>query len=213
MKIGVIEPCYGPYQNLWYLVKKSISGKYRLINVAIELNRVTIRDANLPPSADKFFEEFAGCTISFLIDFFSSYDHVELDEESRDLTAFMTLLGLMRMTMLAQGATNLVIQFIKIVLKILALHLRDRAKPFLNDVGVKRPKTIYNNEELALGIRQYMIEHIQNLDKVLADLEQAGITIAEAKSELCQAGIKIVRYICNADGHHPDTSKVLKILD
>ncbi len=71
LKMGVIEPCHGPYQNPQYLVKKSTQGKYRLVNFAVELNRVTIRDANLPSSADEFSEEFAGCTISSLIDFFS----------------------------------------------------------------------------------------------------------------------------------------------
>lgn len=69
LKIGVIEPCYGPYRNPWYLIKKTIPGKYRLVNVAVELNRVTVRDANLPPSADEFSEEFAGCAISSLIGF------------------------------------------------------------------------------------------------------------------------------------------------
>lgn len=102
----VIEPCHGLYQNPWYLVKKSTPDKYRLVNVAVELNRVTVRDANLPPFADKFSEKFAGCAISSLIDFFSGYNQVELDKESRDLTGFMTPLGLMRMTTLPQGATN-----------------------------------------------------------------------------------------------------------
>lgn len=74
-------------------------------------------------------------------------------------------------------------------------------------------KTTHNNEEVAPGIRRYVFEHIQNLDKVLADLERAGVTIAGAKSQFCQAGLKIVGFICDADGRHPDTSKVLKILD
>ena len=213
LKMGVIEPCHGPYRNPWYLVKKTTPGKYRLVNVAVELNRVTVRDANLPPSVDEFSEKFAGCAISSLIDFFSGYDQVELDEESRDLTGFMTPLGLMRMTTLPQGATNSVAQFVRIALKVLADHLRDRAEPFLDDVGIKGPKTTYNNEELAPGIRRYVVEHIQNLDAVLADLERAGITIAGAKSQFCCAGIKIVGFICDSDGRHPDTSKVLKILD
>ena len=119
----------------------------------------------------------------------------------------------MRMTTLAQGAANLVAQFVRIVFKILVPYLRDQAKPFLDDIRVKRPKTTYHNEELAPGIRQYVVEHIKNLDKVLADLERARVTIAGAKSQFCQAGIKIVGYICNADGCHPDTSKVLKISD
>ncbi len=83
----------------------------------------------------------------------------------------MTALDLMLITTLTQGATNSVAQFVRIVLKILAPHLRDRAKLFLDDFGVKKPKTIYNNEELAFGIRRYVFEHVQNLDKLLADLE------------------------------------------
>ena len=65
---------------------------------------------------------------------------------------------------------------------------------------------------MAPGIKRYVFEYTQNLNKVLADLEQAGITIAGAKSLFCQIGLKIVNYICDADGRHPDTSKVLKIL-
>ncbi len=80
LNIGVIEPCHGSYRNPWYLVKKSTPGKYRLVNVVVELNLVTIQDANLPPSEDEFSEEFAGCTISSLIDFFPNYDQVELDD-------------------------------------------------------------------------------------------------------------------------------------
>lgn len=67
-------------------------------------------------------------------------------------------------------------------------------------MGVKRPKTIYNNKELVPKIRQYVVEHNQNLDKVLADLEQVRVTIVGGKSQFCQASIKIVEYICNADG-------------
>lgn len=85
------------------------------------------------------------------------------------------------MTTLAQGATNSLAQFVRIVLKILAPHLRDRASQFLDDVGIKGPKTTNNNEKLAPGIRRYVVEHIQNLDKALADLERAGVTIAGAK--------------------------------
>ena len=58
-----------------------------------------------------------------------------------------------------------------------------------------------------------MVKHIQNLDKILADLEQAGVTIAGAKSQFCQADINIIGYICDTDSRHPNTSKVLKILD
>lgn len=58
----------------------------------------------------------------------------------------MTPLGFMRMTNLAQGAINSIALF-------LASCLEDQIKLFLNNVRVKRPKIIYNNEKLAFGIK------------------------------------------------------------
>lgn len=57
------------------------------------------------------------------------------------------------MSTLAQSTTNLVVQFVKIVLKILALYLRNRALPFLDDIKVKDPKIMYNNKKPALKIK------------------------------------------------------------
>jgi len=74
VKKDIFKPSYDPYRNPWFLVKKKEKGKYRLINTAMEINRVTIRDTNLPPSVDEFFKEFTKYVIASLIDFFSSYD-------------------------------------------------------------------------------------------------------------------------------------------
>ena len=211
MQSGVLEPCYGPYRNPWFLVKKS-ENKYRLINAAMRMNEVTIRDANLPPATDEFAEEFAGNKIASLIDWFSGYDQVPLAERSRDLTAFSTPLGLVRMTRLPQGATNSVAQFVRVVNKVLKDQIPQRAIPFLDDVGVKGPTTTYNNQELEPGLRRYVVEHLQNLDATLCDLERAGCTIG-AKSQFCMDGIKMVGYICDGDGRRPDSIKISKIID
>ncbi len=64
---NIFESSYGPYRNPWFLVKNKEKGKYRLINTTIEINRVIVRDANLPLFVDELFEEFAGCVIAFLI--------------------------------------------------------------------------------------------------------------------------------------------------
>jgi hypothetical protein len=60
------------------------------------MNRVTLRDANLAPTADEFSERFAGCQIVLLMDLFSGYDYVMLYKDSRDMTAFQTPVGLVR---------------------------------------------------------------------------------------------------------------------
>ena len=211
IRSGALEQCHGPYRNPWFLVKKG-GGKYRLINAAMEMNRVTIRDANLPPATDEFAEEFAGNKVASLIDWFSGYDQVPLDVKSRDLTAFFTPLGLLRMTRLPQGATNSVAQFVRVVSKVLEDQIPHRAIPFLDDVGVKGPTSTYNDEELEPGLRRYMVEHLQNLDATLCDLERAGCTIGP-KSQFCMDGIKMVGYICDGEGRRPDSLKIIKVTE
>jgi hypothetical protein len=71
---GVLEYSKGPYRNPWFLVKKKKPGEYRLINLAMHLNAVTRRDANLPPSIDEFIDEFTGCYITSLVNLYSGYD-------------------------------------------------------------------------------------------------------------------------------------------
>ena len=77
-------------------MKKKKKGKYRLINTIIKINRVTVRDTNLSPSVNEFFEKFIGYIIAFLIDFFSDYNQIKFNEKSRNLTAFHIFIGLLR---------------------------------------------------------------------------------------------------------------------
>jgi hypothetical protein len=212
LRKGVLEECNGAYRNSWFLVKKKESGKYRLINSCTRLNAVTIKDGNLPPTGDSFSEDFAGMQCGSYIDLFSGYDQLPLDERSRDYTAIHTPLGLFRQTTLPQGATNSVAQFVRTITKVLAEHLK-YAKPYMDDIGVQGPRSRYGDkeEEGLPGVRSFMLEHIQNLDRVLADLERAGLTISMEKSQFCMRGLQIVGYVCDVQGRHPVSSKTAKI--
>lgn len=148
----------------------------------MELNQVTVKDVNLPSSINNFSEEFAGYDIFSFIDYFLGYNQVKLDKKSSDFMPLITLLGLMQITTLSQGTTNFFPPFVQIVFKIWIPHLEDQAKSFLNDLGVKRPKTKYNNKEVALGVKSYILEYIQNFDKIFANLEKIKVILAGTRS-------------------------------
>ena len=116
------------------------------------------------------------------------------------------------MTTLPQGATNSVAQFVRIVTKILEDLIPEDCLPFLDDIRVKGPLTSYEDREVLPRIRQYVIEHIQSLDRTLVRLERAGCTIGP-KSQFCMDGINIVGFVCGAEGRSPDSAKVIKILE
>jgi hypothetical protein len=103
------------------------------------------------------------------------------------MSAIMTPRGLLRQTTLLQGATNSVAQFVRIVLKILQDHLPHRALPFIDDIGIKGPRSDFGQvevEELP-GVRLFVLLHLQNIDQVLADIERSGTTLAATKCKFC----------------------------
>lgn len=87
-----------------------------------------------------------------MIDWFSGYDQISLDPKSQDLTAIQTPLSFMRMTTLTQGATNSIAQFQQIVAKIFQAHMPRCVSFFIDDIGMKSPKTDYGGEEILFGI-------------------------------------------------------------
>ena len=57
------------------------------------LNKVLIKDANLPLSVDEFLEDFSGMAIASVVDLFSGYDQVPLDPSMFRVSLITTDLG------------------------------------------------------------------------------------------------------------------------
>ena len=212
MNAEILEYCEGLYRNPWFLVKKSDKGKYRLINAAMHINRHTIRDAMVPPNIEEFAEEFAGMQVVSLLNIQSKYDQLELDKRNRDLTGFISPLELLRNCTIIQGGTNSVAQYCRTMGIVLDNLIGEVCRVFVDNVGVKGPRFNYDNEEALLGVRRFILEALQNVDRVLYNIELAGGTISGPKSQFLVSHIKLVGFICGADGRRPEASKVLKIV-
>ena len=239
LSCGTIERSFGPYRNPWCLVEKpgyekNESGKlvvdsagkpikrYRLINTAQRINAVSIRDASLPSAVEEFSERFAGYPVVSLVDLFSGYDQCTLDPVSRDITSFHTPLGVMRMTTPPMGYTNTVQVFDRVMRKVLHHQItRGRCEPFLDDIAAKPPSrstypdpiTGLPKESTIPGVRLDILKAIQGLDEVIADIERAGGMISGPKSAIICEGLRIVAFVCDSEGRHPDMEKVRKIVE
>ena len=111
------------YKNFWFLIDKKIKNKYRMINVIMNMNKMIIRDVNLPFNVEKFLKKFADMLITSLIDFFSDYNQITLAEKCRDLTTFMISFEFLKMIKLPQKIINSIVQFVKIIIKIFWKHI------------------------------------------------------------------------------------------
>jgi hypothetical protein len=58
-------------------------------------------------------------------------------------------------------AINSIIQFVRVVNKIIVDHVFHHALLFVDDIEVKKLKIKYNNEFILSEIRRYVMKHIQ----------------------------------------------------
>ncbi len=148
----------------------------------------------------------------FLIDLFSEYNQITLTKIYWDLTVFMTYLRLLRQPTLSQDIINFVAQFVRIIIKILK-NLLEICRSFLDDIEVKKSKTIYDNAKIASEVHQFVLNHIKNLDFVLLNFELIDCIISDEKSQFCMSSIKIMRFVCDFHDRRSEDFKIIKILE
>jgi hypothetical protein len=219
MAAGVYEHCQSAYRSRWFCVLKK-NGKLRIVHDLQPLNRVSIRDAGMVPIIDDFVDGFAGHQCYTVFDLYWGFDARKMDEESRDMTAFMTPLGMLRITSMPTGYTNSPAEFQKCMVFILQDEIPRTANIFIDDLPIKGPQTQYldkngNPETLKdnPGIRRFVWEHAQDVHRIMHRIKCAGATFSAKKTQICRTTALIVGQVCTPEGRIPDPSKVSAILD
>jgi hypothetical protein len=77
---------------------------------------------------------------------------------------------------------NSVAQFMRIMTRILYDLIPTYYRAFLDNITVKGLTIIYRDNQVIPGIRRYITEYIQNIDKVLVNMELVGYTVNITKS-------------------------------
>ena len=216
---GVYEQSQSSYRSRWFVVLKK-SSKLRIVHDLQPLNGITIRDAGMLPIVDDFVEGFAGRQCYTVFDLFWGFDARKIHPQSRDLTAFMTPLGLLQITSLPTGFTNSPAEFQKCMVMVLQDEIPHIANIFIDDLPIKGPTTQYldeeGNPELLpdnSGIRRFIWEHAQDVHRVMHRVLHAGATVSAHKAQISLPEVLIVGQRCNIHGREPDKDKVSKILD
>lgn len=216
---GVYEPSQSSYRSRWFCVMKK-NGKLRIVHDLQPLNRVTIRDAGLPPRLDDFVEPFAGCKCYTVMDMYWGFDARKVHPTSRDLTAFQTPLGLLRITSLPMGFTNSPAEFQTCMAFLLQDEIPHTAYIFIDDLPIKGPQTDYPDEngvpemlKTNPGIRRFIWEHVNDVHRIMHRVGHAGGTFSPNKAQMGREDVIIVGQKCTPEGRLPEPNKVEKILN
>ena len=217
---GVFEPSNSSYRSRWFVVIKKDGKSLRIVQSLEPLNQVTIAHSGVPPYTEQLAEQFAGRACASMMDLYVGYDERALSPSSRDLTTFQTPYGAMRLTTLPMGWTNSVPIFHDDVTHILQAEIPHVTQPYIDDVPVRGPPSRYiqdNGEPETIpenpGIRRFVWEHFQDLNRVVQRMKYSGGTFSGYKSFLCRPEITVLGHRCTYEGRLPDETRVAKIIN
>jgi len=216
---GVYEPSNASYRSRWFTVAKKDGKNLRIVHSLEPLNAVTIAHSGVPPATEDLASKFAGRACGGMFDLYVGYDERLLAEESRDMTTFQTPFGALRLVTLPMGWTNSVPIFHDDVTEILKPEIPEFTIPYIDDVPVRGPKTRYElspgQYETIIendGIRRFVWEHIQNVNRILQRMKYCGGTFSGKKTLICAEAIEVVGHKCDYEGRKPVEDRIGVIL-
>ena len=193
LEIGAIRKSNSPWASAVVLVRKK-DGSLRFCIDLHKLNARTIKDAYSLPRIDETLDCLGGSVIFTSLDLKSGYWQVEMEEMSKQLTAFtMGPLGFYECERMLFSLTNAPATFQRLIESCLGdLHL-NWCIIYLDDIIVfsKMPK-----------------EHIERLLGVFNKLVQAGLKLKPKKCEFFKSRISYLGYIVSSSGIETDPRKV-----
>ncbi|XP_055345223.1 uncharacterized protein K02A2.6-like [Paramacrobiotus metropolitanus] len=148
------------------------------------------------PAPDELFAKLNGGSKFSTLDLAEAYAQIELDEESKQLVVVNTHKGLFRYNRLPFGVASGPSIFQQIVERI--LQGCEGVAVYLDDIIVNGA-----TEE----------EHLRNLEKVLQQLEENGLTRKQTMCRFMQESVEYLGFVVDSRGRHISRDRAKALLD
>lgn len=191
--LGVVEESNSPWSSPMTVVMKS-NGKVRMCLDARQVNAVTRKDAYPTPLIDGILSRLNETRYISSIDLKDAYWQIELDEKSRDKTAF-TIPGrpLYQFVRMPFGLCNASQTMCRLMDMVVPSTLRDVVFVYIDDL---------------LVVSEDLDTHLNRLEAVAQSMRKANLTINVAKSHFMMRSLKYLGYIIGNGSIRPDPDKV-----
>ncbi|XP_078787638.1 retrovirus-related Pol polyprotein from transposon 297 [Oryzias latipes] len=192
LEAGVIRESESPFSSPIVVVRKK-NGDVRLCIDYRKLNLHTIKDAYALPNLEESFSALTGSRWFSVLDLKSGYYQIEMAEEDKPKTAFVTPLGFWEFNRMPQGVTNAPSTFQRLMERCMGdLHLKE-VLVFLDDLII---------------FSDTLEEHEDRLMRVLHRLKDYGLKLSLEKCKLFQTSVRYLGHIVSERGVETDPEKI-----
>ena len=188
----IIERVEGP--TTWaspVVVAPKPSGEIRLCVDMRRANEAIIRERLPIPTVDEVLEELNGSTVFSKLDMRHGFHQIELHQDSRDITTFITHEGLFRYKRLSFGVNAAPEKYQHIISQVIA------------DIG-----GVVNIADDLIVHGKTVVEHDQNLHKLLARLKEKNLTLNSEKCVFGMSKVVFMGILLSKHGIGPTEEKV-----
>ena len=193
LDIGAIRKSHSPWASAVVLVRKKDGGLRFCIDLR-KLNERTIKDAYSLPRIDETLDSLQGSQWFSSLDLKSGYWQVEMDEESKPLTAFTVgPLGFYECKRMPFGLTNAPATFQRLMENCLGDLNLHWCIIYLDDI------MIFSKDP---------VSHLERLEAVFRKLEEAGLKLKPSKCELFQRKLAYLGHVISAKGVATNEGKI-----
>lgn len=189
---GIVRKSMSPYAAPVVLVRKK-DGSVRFCCDWRELNRVTKKDSMPLPRVDDTLDRLAGSAWFTTADFTAGYFQVELDEGSKEKTAFITPDGLWEFNVLGMGLCNAPATFMRLMHHVLGDLMWTVCMAYLDDVVI---------------FSKTYDEHLKDVEAVFSAIRRAGLKLKAKKCAFAMQKIEFLGHIVSQEGIAPDPAKL-----
>lgn len=196
LKEGIIEESSSPWASAYVLAKKK-NGEMRLCIDFRKLNAVTKKLVYPLPNIDECLETLSGKQYFTQLDFKSGFWQIEMDEGSKEMTAFRTEDGLFQFRRMPFGLTNAPATFQRMINSVLA--------------GLKGMNLQVFIDDICIATRTWA-EHLNMLQTTLKLIIEANLKI---KADKCKFGAKSIKFLgheISSQGIKQDPDKLKALL-
>lgn len=199
LELDVVEPSRSAWNNPTLMTPKA-NGELRFCLDSRKLNAVSKHDAYPLPYISQILDRLRDAKYLSSIDLSSAFWQISLDSASKEKTAFTVPgRGLFQFKRMCFGLTGAPATQQRLMDKLFG------PDGFDNHVFVYLDDIIICNNSFQ--------EHLSLLEKVLARLKQAGLTIKSSKCQFFRRELRYLGYVVNEKGLHTDPDKVRSILE